>query len=463
MVQDEVFNLIADQTNLFAQQCDALALQGLPRPRKPQSRTNDWKPTTCDEVKKLFGLVLYMGLVRLPKIALYWSTDKIFGQAFPATVMSRNRFELLLRYLHFSDNETADKKDRINKIRPLIDILNENFKNSYGPKEDVCIDESQVPFRGRVIFRQYNKSKRHKYGLKLFKLCTIPGFTCKLQLYAGKNHELENTTPLKVVMSLCDNIVNLGHTVATDNWYTSLDLANELISKDTHLVGTLRKNRKGLPKNVVEAKLSKGESIAMENERGICVLKWKDKRDVLMLSTKHSSGSSTIRKKGKVIRKPRMILAYNKAKGAVDMSDQMTAYSSPLRKTVKWYRKLAFELILNTAMVNAWVMYTENTKNKLSIVEFRRQLVDYLANPGSVHNEEATMERPKRKKHTLLKKEGPVRKTRRYCVECYKDAAKTYGSREAKNKSKKVATYCKMCQSEPFFCLPCFNKVHRTI
>lgn len=110
---------------------------------------------------------------------------------------------------------------------------------------------------------------------------------------------MENTTPLKVVMSLCDNILNLGHTVATDNWYTSLDLANELISKDTHLVGTLRKNRKGLPKNVVEAKLGKGESIAMENERGICVLKWKDKRDVLMLSTKHSKGSSTIRKKGK--------------------------------------------------------------------------------------------------------------------------------------------------------------------
>lgn len=175
MVQVELFEYIAEQTNLFAQQCEALALQGLPRPRKPKSRTNDWKQTTCEEIKKLFGLVLDMGLVRLPKISLYWSTDKIFGQTFPATVMSRNRFELLLRYLHFSDNDTADKKDRINKIRPLTDFLNENLKNCYGPKEDVCIDESQVPFRGRVIFRQYNKSKRHKYGLKLFKLCTIPG------------------------------------------------------------------------------------------------------------------------------------------------------------------------------------------------------------------------------------------------------------------------------------------------
>ncbi|GBP71846.1 PiggyBac transposable element-derived protein 4 [Eumeta japonica] len=152
--------------------------------------------------------------------------------------------------------------------------------------------------------------------MKLFKLCTIPGYTCKLELYAGKNHETVNITPTRVVMSLCDDILNLGHTVATDNWYTSIDLANELLNKDTHLVGTLRKNRRVLPKNVMDTKLKPGESIAMENERGI---------------------------------------SYNKAKGAVDLSDQMTSYSSPLRKTVKWYKKLGIELILNTALVDAWV------------------------------------------------------------------------------------------------------------
>ncbi|GBP95425.1 PiggyBac transposable element-derived protein 4 [Eumeta japonica] len=133
--------------------------------------------------------------------------------------------------------------------------------------------------------------------MKLFKLCTIPGYTCKLELYAGKNHETVNITPTRVVMSLCDDILNLGHTVATDNWYTSIDLANELLNKDTHLVGTLRKNRRVLPKNVVDNKLKPGESIAMENERGICVLKWKDKPDVLMLSTKHSKGMATVLKR----------------------------------------------------------------------------------------------------------------------------------------------------------------------
>lgn len=81
----------------------------------------------------------------------------------------------------------------------------------------------------------------------------------------------------------------------------------------------------------------------MENERGITVLKWKDKRDVLMLSTKHSNEFCTVQKKnGKSVRKPKMVVAYDKAKGTVDLG----AYSSPLRKTV----------ILNTAVVNAWIM-----------------------------------------------------------------------------------------------------------
>ncbi|CAG5035094.1 unnamed protein product [Parnassius apollo] len=172
-------------------------------------------------------------------------------------------------------------------------------------------------------------------------------------------------------MSLCEHILGCGHTLPRDNWYTNLELASELLDKNTHLVGTLRKNRGGCPKAVIDTKLKPGEVIAMENERGICVLKWKDKRDVLMLSTKHSKKHSKITKKGKVIRKPTMVLAYNEIKSAVDMSDQMPHIS--LRNTVKSYKKLGAELnILNTAIVNARVMYNENKKSE-NIVRFRRE------------------------------------------------------------------------------------------
>ncbi|CAF4947421.1 unnamed protein product [Pieris macdunnoughi] len=454
LVPEEIFKMIAEQTNLFASQ-NITAKQ-----TKPGSRSHSWKPTNMTEIKKFLGLILYMGIVKLPKLAYYWSKDKILGQNFPSTVMSRNRFELLLQYLHFSDNLTADRNDRISKIRPIIDALNATFQKYYAPKEDICVDESQVPYRGRIIFRQYNKSKRHKYGMKLFKLCTIPGYTCKLHLYSGKNIDTINTTPTNVVMALSEYIFEKGHTLATDNWYTSLELAYQLLEKQTHLIGTLRKNRRGLPKAVIDSKLQKGETMAMENEDGITVLKWKDKRDVFMLSTKHSDKFAVAVKKGKQIRKPRVILDYNKSKGSVDMSDQMGAYSSPLRKTVKWYKKLAVELLLNTAVVNAWVMYTENKKSNISIVDFRRALIEYLIRPAD-SQERNLNQRPKRLKHELKRKEGKVRDTRRFCVKCYKDSVEEFGRIIAKNKCKKVSTYCMQCDGEPHYCLMCFNKIHR--
>lgn len=118
----------------------------------------------------------------------------------------------------------------------------------------MCVDESMIPFRGRLSFRQYNKSKRHKYGIKLFKVCTNPGYRIKVQIYSGKNFDTVSNTPTKVVLSLCEELLNKGHTIATDNWYTSLELAYELLKKETHLVATIRKNRRHLPKKVVETK-----------------------------------------------------------------------------------------------------------------------------------------------------------------------------------------------------------------
>ena len=67
-------------------------------------------------------------------------------------------------------------------------------------------------------------------------------------------------------------------------------LANKLIESKTHLVRTLRVNRKHLPPGVKNAKLKPGDVKAAENRDGIIVaLKWKHKRDVLLLSTKHTT------------------------------------------------------------------------------------------------------------------------------------------------------------------------------
>lgn len=45
------------------------------------------------------------------------------------------------------------------------------------------------------------------------------------------------------------------------------------------------------------------------------------------------------------ILKPKNVIEYNKSKIRVDLADQMSSYSSCLRKSIKWFHKLMFELI----------------------------------------------------------------------------------------------------------------------
>lgn len=130
----------------------------------------------------------------------------------------------------------------------------------------------------------------------------------------GKDKNANRTSGNKsseIVISLCKDVLGKGHTICADSYYTSLDLAETLISMHTHLVGTLRKNRRGNPKEVVSQKLKRGEVVARENEKGVTVLKWKDKRDVLMLSTKHSAEMISVTKRSCSYEKPKMVVDYN--------------------------------------------------------------------------------------------------------------------------------------------------------
>lgn len=71
-----------------------------------------------------------------------------------------------------------------------------------------------------------------------------------------------------------------------DNYYNSVALSSKLLAQKTHSTGTLRNNRRGNPKEVTSAKLKRGEYIWRRNNE-IYVSKWKDKRDVLSISTAH--------------------------------------------------------------------------------------------------------------------------------------------------------------------------------
>ena len=77
--------------------------------------------------------------------------------------------------------------------------------------------------------------------------------------------------------------------------------------------------------------------------------------------------------------KPQVVLDYNEGRQGTDSSDQLSAYYTCLRKSIKWYRKVAFELVFGMALVNSYLIYKANyTKCKVIILQFRKSLVQSL-------------------------------------------------------------------------------------
>ena len=74
--------------------------------------------------------------------------------------MSRDTFKEIWIWWHFVNNEEMDKwSDRLFKIRPVYDSLVEKFNIVYTPKREISLDESIIPWSGRLGFKVYNASK----------------------------------------------------------------------------------------------------------------------------------------------------------------------------------------------------------------------------------------------------------------------------------------------------------------
>lgn len=253
-VDQDIIDLIVTETNRYASQ--KVNAEGV----KSKSRLKNWSDTNSDEMYKYFGLIICMGLVRIPSVVLYWSKNDLYHNKFICSKMTRDRFLLLLQHIHFNNNENLNaSNDRLFRIRPILDHLNDKFQSILTPGKNLVIDESMIPWRGRLGMRQYIKNKRHKYGVKLYKLCTLDGYTINIRVYCGKettpNDNTNDSHGVKIVMNLMDKYLDSGRTLYADNFYSSIPLVKRLLQRKSFYCGTLRSNRKGLPKEFVTKKI----------------------------------------------------------------------------------------------------------------------------------------------------------------------------------------------------------------
>ena len=144
------------------------------------------------------------------------------------------------------------------------------------------------------MFKQYIPGKAHKYCAKMCKLAATDGYTWNYLIYTGEQDPMISLGHAEtIVMNLLDGLLGYYRAVVADN-FTSISLAKSLLAHDTYLIGALGRNRTAFGKEFLRRKLKRGEVYGLQNEEGIKLITWKDKKDVLMISTKPSHSADVI-------------------------------------------------------------------------------------------------------------------------------------------------------------------------
>lgn len=430
-----------------------------------KSRVKQWKDTTVEELYCFLAVSLLMPLIKKRRINDYWSTDIYLSTPIFSKIMSRDRYLILLRMLHFADNDNVDKSDKLFKVRYVLDHIKSSYKRVMQPYQNLCIDESLMLYKGRLGFKQYIPSKRHRFGIKFFMLCDCKtGYIIDFIIYTGANTEI-NTSVVdigksgNIVLTLLEPYLDKGHSLFVDNWYTSPKLFSELHNRKTNACGTVRKNRKLMP--AMKEKLKKGEVVHYNTEKLLAV-KWMDKREVHMLTTLHPNemaGTGKTDKQGNDIIKPICITTYNSNMGAVDKTDMLQSTTESLRKSIQWYKKVFFHF-LDMSVLNSCVIYKINSGNNIPLLQYTLTLVKEIVAKYQIETPRASTS------GTQENNNLPFRLTERHFISMYPTNEKSRKPHPkrcivcSKRGIRKETRYmCKNCDV-PLCVLPCFEKYH---
>ncbi|GFO38733.1 PiggyBac transposable element-derived protein 4-like [Plakobranchus ocellatus] len=395
---------------------------------EPQWTRENFIPRQVPQYRRL---LLGTGIMKMPCLSNYWRQKKrLFKTEFGA-IMTRDRFLMIWRFLHVANNSNADPTtpDRLAKLRPMLTYLNEKFRTVYIPYGHVSTDESMVKFKGRLGFRQYMPAKPIKWGIKVWCLAeSSTGYMNSFQIYSGKEAGQEQGLAHHVVKDLLVPYHHSNIRVAMDNFYTSVPLLCDLHHSGICAAGTVRSNRKFLPKDLLPktVRLEKHQFHVAQAEQLMYTI-WMDTKAVCVLSNYHcpTQTGTVNRRAGRQVQQqvnvPAALADYQVNMKGIDLCDQMLGYYMPSHRSRKWWRRV-FSYLLMASAHNAYVVAKDSNaefaaKHWPGFQDFLEDLAeDLVANltttraPPILH-----VARPCHYLHTLRCRPDGLYKV---CVEC---------------------------------------------
>ena len=359
---EEVWGLLATETNRYAEQT---------RSHTPHARP--WKETTVPEMKAFIGILIYLGILKLPRLELYWSNiDMHIATPGISQIMPLVRFQQIFRFFHLTNSENAvlhgqPGHDRLFKVRSLLDLVVPKFGEEYTLHQQVSVDEAMIKFKGRLGFKQYMKDKPIKWGMKVFVLADATnGYVSNLQVYTGKGVDSGGTSNVglctRVVLDLMDGLHGSGHELYTDNYYTSPTLFLTLYNLGINACGTVRSNRRFFPKELITQCTRHNRGFYEYRSNGpLLASVWIDKRTIYFVSTLHPAEPAGTVKRRRVdgsqedVSCPPLLVDYQKYMRGVDRGDQLSGYYNIGRRSKKWWKRV-FSYLVECCILNSYVL-----------------------------------------------------------------------------------------------------------
>lgn len=121
---------------------------------------------TCDDFYKVVGLIIHFGFRKIPAYRMAWSPECLCYDPFVASVMSRNRFESLMAFVHLVDatteKELKDKGDKLSKVRPVYTHLQERCLALYQPNAEISSE-----IKGSIFIQAVHQEQAHQMGIQI--------------------------------------------------------------------------------------------------------------------------------------------------------------------------------------------------------------------------------------------------------------------------------------------------------
>lgn len=345
------------------------------------------------------GILLLSGYTKVPNRRNYWETRADSYNCLVSNSISRNRFEMIHRFLHFNDNSKMDKDNKVYKVQTLIDRVNKVSQDLFQPKgKNFSLDEAMEPYYGPHSMKQFIRGKPIRYGFKFWCLTTTDGYLLKFSPYCGAGDKKDGISlGTSVTENLCLGFIPPKSTIYLDNFFNSLPLLNSLKIYDINCIGTIREDRveKAPLQNL--KKCDRGSfHVLKDKNSAVTLVRWNDNSQVTIatnveeanISLSKGSCRRWSRKEKSVVSvaQPTVINMYNQGMGGVDLFDKMRGLYRTRIRSKKWYWPFV-RFCLNGGTVNLWILY-RYCHPKVSLLEFIRDIVlalltspEYLAGP----------------------------------------------------------------------------------